>query len=143
DRVENKVYRDVESSRQVEEVLVDFWMNQFNVFNGRGQDRVLLTSYERDAIRPHVLGHFKDLLLAAARHPAMLFYLDNWQSQVPRDDQPGFALPPGGRRPGLNENYARELMELHTMGVDGGYTQQDIIAVARAFSGWTIYDQAK
>src|SRR5947199_10438344 len=109
-------------------------MNHFNVFNGKGQDRVLLTSFERDAIRPHVFGHFKDILLATARHPAMLFYLDNWQSQVPRDDVPMPPLPPGSRRPGLNENYARELMELHTLGVDGGYTQQDVIAVARAFS---------
>jgi uncharacterized protein (DUF1800 family) len=100
---------------------------------------VLLTSFERDAIRPHVFGHFKDLLLATARHPAILFYLDNWQSQVPRDD----ILPAGVRRPGLNENYGREILELHTLGVDGGYTQQDVIAVARAFSGWTIYDPQK
>ena len=121
-------------------MLVDFWMNHFNVFNGKGQDRVLLTSFERDAIRPHVLGRFKDMLLATARHPAMLFYLDNWQSQAPRED---ITFPPGARRPGLNENYGRELMELHTLGVDGGYTQNDVIAVARAFTGWTIYDPQK
>src|SRR5439155_1403498 len=129
DLIENKLYRAIYSNRQLEEVLADFWMNHFNVFNGKGQDRVLLTSFERDAIRPHVFGHFKDMLLATARHPAMLFYLDNWQSQAPREDVPA---PPGVRRPGLNENYGRELMELDTLGVDGGYTQDDVIAVARA-----------
>jgi uncharacterized protein (DUF1800 family) len=138
--VEQKLYRALYSNRQLEEVLVDFWMNHFNVFNGKGPDRVFLTSFERDAIRPYVFGHFKDMLLATARHPAMLFYLDNWQSQSPRDDQP---VPRGVIRPGLNENYGRELMELHTLGVDGGYTQDDVIAVARAFTGWTIYDQQR
>src|SRR5215813_914382 len=137
--IENKLYRAIYSNRQLEEVLVDFWMNHFNIFNGKGPDRVLLTSFERDAIRPYVFGHFRDMLLATARHPAMLYYLDNWQSQVPRDD---FRFP-DDRRPGLNENYGRELLELHTLGVGGGYTQDDVIAVARAFSGWTIYDQAK
>ena len=144
--IENKLYRAIYSNRQLEEVLADFWMNHFNVFNGKGPDRVLLTSFERDAIRPHVFGHFKDMLLATARHPAMLYYLDNWQSQAPRDDLPPFPASPAGgvpRRPGLNENYGRELMELHTMGVDGGYTQDDVIAVARAFTGWTIYDPNK
>jgi uncharacterized protein (DUF1800 family) len=140
--IENKLYRAIYSSHQLEEVLVDFWMNHFNVYNGKGVDRVLLTSFERDAIRPYVFGHFKDMLLATARHPAMLFYLDNWQSQVPQD--PPFAIFPAEfRRPGLNENYGRELLELHTLGVDGGYTQDDVIAVARAFSGWTIYDQQR
>jgi len=144
DLIENKLYRAIYSNRQLEEVLADFWMNHFNVFNGKGQDRVLLTSFERDAIRPHVFGHFKNMLLATARHPAMLFYLDNWQS-APRDDLPP---PPAAavgalRRPGINENYGRELMELHTMGVDGGYTQADVIAVARAFTGWTIFDLNK
>src|SRR5438874_5327852 len=86
--IEQKLYRALYSNRQLEEVLVDFWMNHFNVFNGKGPDRVLLTSFERDAIRPRVFGHFKDLLLATARHPAMLFYLDNWQSQAPREDSP-------------------------------------------------------
>jgi uncharacterized protein (DUF1800 family) len=138
--IENKLYRAIYSNRQLEEVLVDFWMNHFNVFNGKGPVRAWLTSYERDAIRPHVLGHFKDMLLATARHPAMLFYLDNFQSQVPRDD---LRMAAGVPRPGLNENYGRELLELHTLGVDGGYTQDDVIAVARAFTGWTIYDQAK
>jgi uncharacterized protein (DUF1800 family) len=138
--IESKLYRAIYSNRQLEEVLVDFWMNHFNVFNGKGPDRVLLTSFERDAIRPYIFGHFKDMLAATARHPAMLFYLDNWQSQVQRDDIP---VPPGVRRPGLNENYGRELLELHTMGVDGGYTQADVIAAAKAFSGWTIYDPQK
>jgi uncharacterized protein (DUF1800 family) len=140
--IDNKLYRALYSNRQLEELLVDFWMNHFNVFNGKSQERQLMTGFERDAIRPNVFGKFHDLLLATARHPAMLLYLDNWQSQVPRDD----IRPPIGpngvalARPGLNENYGRELLELHTLGVDGGYTQQDVIAVARAFSGWTIYD---
>src|SRR5436190_6272598 len=138
--IEQKLLRAIYSNRQLEEVLVDFWMNHFNVFNGKGPDRALLTSFERDAIRPHVFGRFEDMLLATARHPAMLFYLDNWQSQAPREDLPA---PPGVRRPGLNENYGRELMELHTLGVDGGYTQDDVVAVARAFTGWTIYDPQK
>src|SRR5205085_11987295 len=142
--IDNKLFRALYSNRQLEEVLVDFWTNHFNVFNGKAQERQLMTSFERDAIRPHVLGKFRDLLLATARHPAMLLYLDNWQSQVPRDD---IRLPNGPNgaplaRPGLNENYGRELLELHTLGVDGGYTQQDVIAVARAFSGWTIFDIA-
>ena len=141
--IESRIYRAVYSSRQLEEVLVDFWLNHFNVFNGKGQARILLTSYERDAIRPHALGRFRDLLLATARHPAMLQYLDNWLSQVPRDDIPAPALPSNVRRPGLNENYGRELMELHTLGVDGGYTQDDVLAVARAFTGWTIHDIGK
>jgi len=140
--VEHKLLRALYSNRQLEEVLVDFWMNHFNVFNGKAQERQLITSYERDAIRPNVFGHFRDLLLATAQHPAMLLYLDNWQSQVLRDDiRP--AIGPNGAplpRPGLNENYGREILELHTLGVDGGYTQEDVIAVARAFSGWTIYD---
>jgi uncharacterized protein (DUF1800 family) len=141
--IENKLYRATYSNRQLEEVLVDFWINHFNIYNGKGQDRLYLTSFERDAIRPYVLGHFKDMLLATAHHPAMLFYLDNWQSQVPRDDLPGqLPPPPGLQRPGLNENYGRELLELHTLGVDGGYTQEDVIAVARALSGWSIYDTA-
>jgi uncharacterized protein (DUF1800 family) len=136
--IDSRLYRALYSNRQLEEVLVDFWLNHFNVFNGKGPTRMLLTSYERDAIRPHVLGRFRDMVLATARHPAMLYYLDNWQSQAPRDDLP--PTPNNARRPGLNENYGRELMELHTLGVDGGYTQDDVIAVARAFTGWTIYD---
>jgi uncharacterized protein (DUF1800 family) len=143
---EAKVYRAVYSNRQLEEVLTDFWFNHFNVFEGKGQDRAMLASYERDAIRPHVLGKFKDLLLATARHPAMLYYLDNWQSMSPDVFQigpfaPGPFAPPqflARQAHGLNENYGRELLELHTMGVHGGYTQDDVIAVARCFTGWTI-----
>ena len=129
-----KLIRAVESERQLQEVMVDFWFNHFNVFAGKGAVKWMLVSYERDAIRPHALGKFKDLVLATAHHPAMLFYLDNWMSV--RND---FPSRPGGKGPkGLNENYARELMELHTLGVDGGYTQKDVIEVARSFTGWTI-----
>jgi len=129
--IDAKVYRALHSTRQLEEVLADFWVNHFNVFSGKGPVRLLLTSYERDAIRPHVLGRFRDMLLATARHPAMLFYLDNWQSQAAGDDS---------LQAGVNENYGRELLELHTLGVDGGYTQADVIQVARAFTGWTIHE---
>jgi uncharacterized protein (DUF1800 family) len=131
----------VQSPRQLEEVLVDFWFNHFNVFIGKGLTRVLVASYEREAIRPHVLGRFRDLLGATARHPAMLFYLDNWLSAAP---DPARSAPPGraARRAGLNENYARELMELHTLGVDGGYTQHDVTALARIFTGWTLRPRA-
>jgi uncharacterized protein (DUF1800 family) len=133
---EAKLLRAVYSERQLEEVLVDFWFNHFNVFAGKGQTGIYLGEYEREAIRPHVLGKFRDLLGATAKSPAMLFYLDNWQS-VAVTARAGRDRPTQARR-GLNENYARELLELHTLGVDGGYTQQDIIDVARAFTGWTI-----
>jgi uncharacterized protein (DUF1800 family) len=131
-----KLTRAVLSERQLHEVMVDFWFNHFNVYALKGAIRWMVPAYEREAIRPHALGSFKDLLLATARHPAMLFYLDNWVST-----RAGFILPAGpekGRKLGLNENYAREIMELHTLGVDGGYTQQDVIEVARCFTGWTI-----
>jgi uncharacterized protein (DUF1800 family) len=130
DLSEAKILRAVYSDRQLEEVLTDFWYNHFNVFLDKGADRYMVTSYERDVIRPHVLGHFRDLLLATAQSPAMLFYLDNWQSRGPG--------PTPKTKQGLNENYGRELMELHTLGVDGGYTQQDVTEVARCFTGWTI-----
>jgi uncharacterized protein (DUF1800 family) len=132
---EGKFYRAIYSNRQLQEELVDFWYNHFNVYLDKGADRTLVASYEREAIRPHVLGHFRDLLEATANSPAMMFYLDNWQSVAP--DQ---VRRPNGKKPtrGLNENYARELMELHTLGVDGGYSQQDIIEVARCFTGWTL-----
>ena len=135
DLTDAKMLRAVYSSRQLEEVLTDFWYNHFNVNLDKGADRYMATVYERDAIRPHVLGHFKDLLLATAQSPAMLFYLDNWQSAGPD--------PSGKRRQGLNENYGRELMELHTLGVDGGYTQRDVTEVARCFTGWSILDPQK
>jgi uncharacterized protein (DUF1800 family) len=122
-----KLVRAVESSRQLNEVLADFWFNHFNVFLGKGEDRWMIGPYERDAIRPHVFGRFRDLLGATAAHPAMLWYLDNWSS-----------VREGFGKQGLNENYARELLELHTMGVDGGYTQEDVREVARCFTGWSI-----
>ena len=132
---QQRIMRAVHSERQLEEVLVDFWFNHFNVFAGKGATRVYLTEYERDVIRPHVLGKFRDLLGATAHSPAMLFYLDNWQSAAPNQDRQDRRGRPAR---GLNENYARELMELHTLGVDGGYTQNDVQDVARAFTGWTI-----
>jgi uncharacterized protein (DUF1800 family) len=135
DLQESKILRAVYSNRQLEEVLADFWFNHFNVFMDKGADRYLTTEYERDAIRPHVLGHFRDLLEATAKSPAMLFYLDNWQSVGPNSPQP---RGPNAQRRGLNENYGRELLELHTLGVDGGYTQKDVTEVARCFTGWTI-----
>ncbi len=163
---EQKLLRAVYSERQLQEVLADFWFNHFNVDARKGRDRFLITEYEREAIRPRVLGKFRDLLTATAKSPAMLFYLDNWMSADPagphptRDNGGGspigqrvaragvrLQVPDVGIRPqrpqgrnvrGLNENYARELMELHTLGVDGGYTQKDVTEVARAFTGWTI-----
>jgi uncharacterized protein (DUF1800 family) len=177
-----KLLRAVYSDRQLEEVLTDFWFNHFNIFINKGADRYLVTAFERDVIRPHVLGKFKDLLIATAKSPAMLFYLDNWQSEGPSSDaaigrpehaqshsmarpRPSWAGGPFGRpvvygqprpqapqsqrpqqnvpaqvkrRNGLNENYGRELMELQTLGVNGGYTQQDVTEVARVFTGWTL-----
>ena len=140
--IENKLQRAVYSPRQLEEVLVDFWLNHFNVYRDKNTVGMLLTSYERDAIRPHVLGRFRDMLLATARHPAMLSYLDNFQSRSAPENAPtpGGVVAIGGPNQGLNENYGRELLELHTLGVNGGYTQADVINVARAFTGWTIFD---
>jgi len=131
-----RLVRAVTSERQLQEVMVDFWFNHFNVFAPKGAVRWYVTDYERSVIRPHALGTFPDLVRASARHPAMLFYLDNWTSV-----KPDFVMPVGpnrGRKTGLNENYARELLELHTLGVDGGYTQTDVTEVARAFTGWGI-----
>jgi uncharacterized protein (DUF1800 family) len=121
--IAQKVVRAVHSTRQLQEVMTDFWFNHFNVFWGKNANRWLTTAFETKVIRPHALGRFKDLLMATAKSPAMLFYLDNHVSSAQR---------------GINENYARELMELHTLGVDGGYTQKDVQEVARAFTGWTI-----
>jgi uncharacterized protein (DUF1800 family) len=159
---EQKLLRAIYSERQLQEVLTDFWFNHFNIDARKGRARFMLTSYERDAIRPYVLGKFRDLLGATAKSPAMLFYLDNWMSADPngphRDaggtsparlgrgsfGRPFPRGPDGADNParrmarGLNENYGRELMELHTLGVDGGYTQEDVTEVARAFTGWTI-----
>ncbi|HEV7902260.1 MAG TPA: DUF1800 domain-containing protein [Pyrinomonadaceae bacterium] len=199
----SRILRATYSERQLQEVLVDFWSNHFNVYANKGADRWLLVSYDRDAIRPHTLGKFKDLLLATAQSPAMLFYLDNFQSvsptagqnanrprmrrlfenltnpqtggaagdagqgtqprraarmnrrrelmreesnaqnaqQMPAQQQSQTPAPqqPRRMRRGINENYARELMELHTLGVEGGYTQKDVQEVARCFTGWTIF----
>ena len=161
-----ELLRAVYSSRQLQEVMVQFWMNHFNIFAGKGPDKWMLTSFERDTIRPRALGRFEDLLVATAQSPAMLFYLDNWMSSAPGSEgagpfaarprffpaRPGFwpragvgrPAPrnrplPGGQKRGLNENYGRELMELHTLGVNGGYTQKDVTEVARCLTGWTIY----
>jgi uncharacterized protein (DUF1800 family) len=132
-----RLLRALYSQRQLYEMMVDFWSNHFNIFAAKGADRWLSTSYDRDTIRPHALGRFKDLLLATAQSPAMLFYLDNWLSANP--NAPAARMGgPNNRRRGLNENYARELMELHTLGVEGGYTQKDVQEVARCFTGWTI-----
>ncbi len=128
--VQARLLRATESHRQLQEVMVDFWYNHFNVDANKGPDRFWVGSYEQEAIRPYVFGRFRDLLEATARHPAMLYYLDNWQNTAP--GSPGAR----GKSQGLNENYARELMELHTLGVDGGYTQQDVIALARILTGW-------
>jgi uncharacterized protein (DUF1800 family) len=160
-----KVVRAAYSERQLQEVLTDFWFNHFNVDARKGPERFMLTEYERDVIRPHVLGHFRDLLGATAHSSAMLFYLDNWMSADPNGPHAVAGQRPFGpnafpRRPGLgrfppprpqqmqqqrknaprglNENYGRELLELHTLGVDGGYTQKDVTEVARAFTGWSI-----
>ena len=160
----SRILRAVYSERQLQEVMVDFWTNHFNVFAGKGADRWLLMSYDRDTIRPNALGKFEDLLSATAQSPAMLFYLDNFQSVSPNAQQgrrgnrrlrpaimnrnAGSQGEPSPRnaqpqiqqaRRGINENYARELMELHTLGVDGGYTQKDVQEVARCFTGWTIF----
>ncbi|HLJ29266.1 MAG TPA: DUF1800 family protein [Candidatus Angelobacter sp.] len=154
-----KLLRAIYTERQLDEVMTDFWFNHFNVFIGKGPDRYMITAYERDVIRPHALGKFKDLLVATAKSPAMLFYLDNWQSVGPDSDlakygpqrRPAYmrrnprvmALPPANpaaknRPSGLNENYAREIMELHTLGVDGGYTQKDVTELAKVLTGWSI-----
>ncbi len=133
DLAEAKLLRAIYSDHQLEELLVDFWYNHFNVFLNKGADRYMIPTYERESIRPHVFGKFHDLLLATAESPAMLFYLDNWQSVGPGQKN----------KRGLNENYGRELLELHTLGVEGGYTQQDVIEVARCFTGWTIAGRRK
>src|ERR1051326_3988205 len=168
----SRILRAVYSERQLQEVMVDFWTNHFNVFANKGADRWLLPAYDRDTIPPNALGKFSELLLATAQSPAMLFYLDNFQSVSPNANRPNaqmrplFNLRPQGQlrprqqlrleqremrspqrprpqqqqqRRGINENYARELMELHTLGVDGGYTQKDVQEVARCFTGWTIF----
>ncbi len=154
-----KLLRAIYSERQLEEVMTDFWFNHFNVFVGKGPERLLLTPYEHDAIRPHALGKFEDLLVATAKSPAMLYYLDNWLSvgsnSLQADGVPARPMMRRGRygprrfpgqnpnakrkkSSGLNENYGRELLELHTLSVNGGYSQRDVTEVAKVFTGWTI-----
>jgi len=148
-----KVLRAVYSERQLEEVMTDFWFNHFNVYVGKGPDRLMLANYEQDVIRPRAMGKFEDLLVATAKSPAMLFYLDNWLSVGPASMKGlGITAGPRGRygyppRPpkkngkqnsGLNENYGRELLELHTLSVNGGYSQRDVTEAAKVFTGWTI-----
>ncbi|HEY4677722.1 MAG TPA: DUF1800 domain-containing protein [Candidatus Angelobacter sp.] len=151
---EAKLLRAIYSNRQLDEVMTDFWFNHFNVFIGKGPDRYMVSAYERDVIRPHALGKFKDILAATAKSPAMLFYLDNWQSVGPNSELALYGpqrfagrrgrfprprpLQAKNRPSGLNENYAREIMELHTLGVDGGYTQKDVTELAKVLTGWTI-----
>ncbi|HET9711534.1 MAG TPA: DUF1800 domain-containing protein, partial [Pyrinomonadaceae bacterium] len=134
----SRILRAVYSERQLQEVMVDFWTNHFNIFANKGADRWLLPSYDRDTIRPFAMSKFSTLLEATAKSPAMLFYLDNFQSVSPNAGRAN-PLRPQRQRRGINENYARELMELHTLGVDGGYTQKDVQEVARCFTGWTIF----
>jgi len=149
------VVRAAYSERQLDEVMADFWTNHFNVYAGKGIDRYLLPDYIEHVIRPHAMGNFADLLIATAQSPAMLFYLDNWESVAPGAVPPQLARAEARARfgrgnparldsvaqrlpKGINENYGRELMELHTLGVDGGYTQADVIAAARILTGWGI-----
>ena len=152
---EAKLARAVYSERQLFEVMDDFWFNHFNIFAGKDREAALLPGYEREVIRPNALGSFRELLIATAHSPAMLIYLDNWRSTTDRDEprtpwwawarmpaKPAKVKAPVARKrgSGLNENYARELLELHTLGVDGGYTQRDVTEVARCFTGWTVQD---
>jgi uncharacterized protein (DUF1800 family) len=135
-----KLVRALYSERQLQEVMTDFWFNHFNIYLNKDADQYLVTAYERDVIRAHALGKFKDLLVATAQSPAMLFYLDNWLSMGPKSPAAIAANKgkPGQAVPGLNENYGRELMELHTLSVNGGYTQHDVTELARVLTGWTI-----
>ncbi|MCV2363956.1 DUF1800 domain-containing protein [Paucibacter sp. DJ1R-11] len=136
---EQRLLRALHSSAQLEEQLLEFWFNHFNVFAGKGPVAALVGSYEREAVRPHLWGRFRQMLGATAKHPAMLFYLDNAQSVAPGFRPPARLADEQVARPrGLNENYARELMELHTLGVDGGYSQADVTELARMLTGWTV-----
>ncbi len=137
--VNQKVLSAAYSNNQLQEVLTDFWFNHFNVSVTKNQCQQFVYTYERDAIRPNVMGRFKDLLLATAQHPAMLEYLDNASSvSIKNNPRANMAAPRNAR--GLNENYAREVMELHTLGVDGGYTQADVTTVAKALTGWSVME---
>ncbi|HEY6374527.1 MAG TPA: DUF1800 domain-containing protein [Edaphobacter sp.] len=140
--MQTKLLRDIYSERQLNEVMTDFWLNHFNVYMRKSQQApYYIVSYEHDVIRPRALGRFEDLLVAVASSPAMMNYLDNSLSVGPRSEfanRPARNLQKGKRPDGLNENYARELMELHTVGVNGGYTQKDVTEVAKVFTGWTV-----
>jgi len=130
--VEGRLMRAIYGPRQLQEVMTAFWFNHFNVFAAKGLCHLWIGAYEQEAIRPHTMGRFRTLLGATAKHPAMLFYLDNWQNSAPNG---------GARRAkfeGINENYAREVMELHTLGVNGGYTQADVTALAHILTGWGL-----
>jgi len=148
-RRERRVMREAQTARLVravgspwrlQEALVEFWFNHFNVYEKKGLVRIWVGAYEEEAIRPHILGRFSDLLLATAKHPAMLTYLDNARNVAPKTDfaRGAIAAPKGKKARGINENYAREVMELHTLGVDGGYTQADVISLAHILTGWTV-----
>ena len=136
-----KFLRAILSERQLQEVMTDFWFNHFNIYIGKDSDQWYTTAYERDDIRKHALGKFRDLLLATATSPAMMIYLDNWLSigpdSIANGVNPGNPNSKKGNR-GLNENYGREVMELHTLGVDGGYTQSDVTALSAILTGWTV-----
>jgi uncharacterized protein (DUF1800 family) len=130
--VEGRLMRAIYGPRQLQEVMTAFWFNHFNVFAGKGLCHLWIGAYEQEAIRPHTMGRFRTLLGATAKHPAMLFYLDNWQNSAPNS---------GAKRAkfeGINENYAREVMELHALGVNGGYTQADVTALAHILTGWGL-----
>ncbi len=131
--MEIKLARCIESPKQLQEVMTEFWFNHFNVVLNKGIDNILVEAYENQAIRPNSLGRFRDLVEATCHHPAMLFYLDNWENTAPNS--------PEAHGKGLNENYARELMELHTLGVDGGYTQRDVTELARVLTGLSLAPQ--
>ena len=135
------------SPKQLQEVMTDFWLNHFNIYGEKGLDRIWVGLYEDKAIRPYALGKFRDLLGATCHHAAMQFYLDNWQNSAPPNtvniNNGQNANAPRGKFSGLNENYARELMELHTLGVDGGYTQQDVIQLAKILTGFGLPPQGK
>ena len=147
--VAQKLIRAVYSENQLQELMTDFWFNHFNVSVTKGQSQPFVLTYERDAIRPHTLGKFESLLKATAQHPAMLYYLDNASSGSDNNEmnQRIKKMVPANSKlkkaAGLNENYAREVMELHTLGVDGGYVQADVTEVARALTGWTVRPMMK
>ena len=130
--VEARMMRAIEGPRQLQEVMTAFWFNHFNIFAGKGLDNIWTGAFEQTAIRPHTMGKFRTLLGATAHHSAMLFYLDNWQNTAPG------SVGSKSKFEGINENYARELMELHTLGVNGGYSQADVIALAHILTGWGL-----